>query len=270
MRLAIDIDSAVYKAGCSNETRSYLVLNHEGYVLETVQYKKEAVALKEEHEEETGFGCTIEAHKVAGPLSHTLSNFKVIVEGILKRYPDCDYTLYLGGEGNFRYDIYEEYKGHRDPFQRPIHEQEIRDYMMHQYNTEVVNGEEVDDRVSYLGCNNPDIIMVSIDKDLDNTPGLHYNYDKKQEYYIDEETADWNFALQLLTGDSGDNIPGLPGVGKVRAQSILPYPDPNWREVVESEYKARGFDREYLLMNGRLLWMRREPNEMWDIDETQA
>ena len=43
MELAIDIDSAVYKAGCANEDRMYLIM-HEGCVLETHKYKKDALA----------------------------------------------------------------------------------------------------------------------------------------------------------------------------------------------------------------------------------
>ena len=262
MELLIDIDSAVFKAGCSNETREWLVTYNDN-VIHSTPFKRDATKWVEDVHEAEGIECSMEMVKRAGPLSHSLANCRTIVEKILNAYPSYDYTLYLGGKGNFRYDIYPEYKGNRDPASRPIHEKEIREYIIRNYRTEVVDGEEADDRVSYLGCLNDSSVIVSIDKDLKNTPGTHYNYDKEEETYIDMEEANFNFATQLLTGDSGDNIPGLKGIGKGLAAKILPHPIDNWEEVVYTEYQLKGHGYDYFLMNGRLLWMRREPEEMW-------
>ena len=266
MKLLIDIDSAVFKAGCANEARGYNVVDIDDVtVVHSCQYKKDAVAFVE------GLGglqegVRIEPYKAAkGPESHSIQNVDTIVKGIIKQYPRVEYEMYISGKGNFRYDVHPEYKANRDSFARPLHEQIIRERLISHWGAEVVDGEEVDDKVSYLGYDRPDDrIIVSIDKDLDNTPGRHYNYDKKEEYLITHDEGNYNFALQLLTGDSGDNIPGLPGVGKVGAAEILPYPHADWEEIVYGEYQARGFDRDYFVMNGRCLWMRRKPGELWE------
>ena len=42
MKLLIDADSGIYKAGFSNETRSWAVYGEEG-ILHRTQYKKDAV-----------------------------------------------------------------------------------------------------------------------------------------------------------------------------------------------------------------------------------
>lgn len=261
-QINIDIDSVVYKAGCSNEEREWLLKDGD-HVVASTKYKKDAKILAEEYQKE-GTEITFEQIKRAGPLEYSLASAKNLVESILDTYPNCAHNVFLGGEGNYRYDIYPEYKGNRDPFSRPIHEREIREYLIKYWRAQLVHGEEVDDRVSYISYNNPNSVISSIDKDLNNTPGIHYNYDKFEEYYVSEDEATWNFATQMLTGDSGDNIPGLPGVGAGTAAKILPHPIPEWEEIVWEEYQRHGFDKEYFRMNGQLLWIRRQPNELWE------
>lgn len=259
--LYIDADSIIYRAGCSNETREYLVTDPNGFVAHSCAYKKDAKAWADAHglpEENIVFS------KTAGDLAHTLSNVKNILDGILQEFPDHDYQVFIGGHSNFRYDVYSEYKAHRNNDARPIHEGEIRKYLMRHYDAEEVDFEEVDDRVSYLGYHDPDGIIVSVDKDLLNTPGVHYNFVKKEVYEISEEQGNLNFARQLLTGDSSDNIPGLPGVGAKTAEKVLPRYRDDWEQIVYNEYKKRGFDYEYFRMNGKLLWMRREAGEDWE------
>jgi 5'-3' exonuclease len=75
-------------------------------------------------------------------------------------------------------------------------------------------------------------IIASIDKDLLCISGKHYRFPRGNLYEqgsrdpsliidVDEESALRNYYTQLLTGDSTDNIPGLPQVGAVRAKAIL-------------------------------------------------
>ena len=258
MELLIDFDSALYKAGCSNETRWYEIRTPDGFVVQQCQYKKEATAVVGDDTD-----LEIVACKEAGPLGHTLANLKNIIEGILDVYP-VKYQLFIAGKGNFRDDIYPDYKGHRDASGKPLHLKDMKEYLLKRYNTFLVDGEEADDRVSWLQCTaEHETMIVGVDKDLDNTPGHHYNFQHKHEYLLTEEEADFNFATQLLTGDSTDNIPGLPGVGKGTAAKILPEYIPTWQHVVWDEYQERGFDMDYMVLQGRLLWMRRKPEEWW-------
>jgi 5'-3' exonuclease len=71
------------------------------------------------------------------------------------------------------------------------------------------------------------------------------------------------FYSQLLTGDTVDNIPGLPGCGPVAAHKALAHIDDEivMFDVVRGMYLSKGFDDDYLLEQGQLLWMTRERDE---------
>ncbi|QDB74076.1 hypothetical protein 2L372D_162 [Aeromonas phage 2L372D] len=148
-------------------------------------------------------------------------------------------------------------------------------------------------------------VLSYIDKDLKMIISPHFNYDKCDEgveINTPEEAAKW-FCLQLLVGDkTTDNIQGLPnlspefqekyelrkcrGLGKETALKILEGKNIKESfEVVVEAYKSyygedkkklltfRGEELEYnwldyLKENGLLLWMRREPDEMYNIEDT--
>lgn len=260
MNFLIDADSAIYKAGCANETRKYLVLQDD-FVVEEFQYKEDAKKFVGDDEL-----LTIEFTKEAGPISHALANIKNIMEGITKQERCSSYEVFISGKDNFRYDIDPNYKGNRDKSSKPIQEKEIRNYLKKAWGAKEVDFCEVDDAVSYMTMQNPiSNVIVTIDKDLDNTPGWHYNYDKDDYYYITDEEADLNFYRQLLSGDPTDNIKGCKGIGKVKAHDILEnYLTPERMcAIVLAMYQDRGHDWEYFVNQGRLLWMWRKPNDLW-------
>lgn len=260
MHFLIDADSLIYKAGCANEERWYDVL-HEGMVVADFMYKADAVEFVDGDET-----LEIEFNKKAGPLKATLKNVKTMVNRILKQERCTSYGLYIGGKDNFRYEIDPNYKGNRDKKNKPIHEQKIRDYLIRYYGAIVIDGVEVDDAVSYMCMEEPETsVIASIDKDLDNTPGFHYNYDKENYYYVSPEEADLNFYRQLLSGDSTDGIVGVKGIGKARATEILKtYLTPERMcSIVWKVYQDKGYDWEYFVNQGRLLWMMREEDVLW-------
>lgn len=98
-------------------------------------------------------------------------------------------------------------------------------------------------RAKELGMDN--CVIVSIDKDLKQLGGYYWSYYKQKskdhygsyilnefgnhetEYkqksidYITKDEADYLFWHQVLTGDAGDNIKGLYGIGAVKANKIL-------------------------------------------------
>jgi hypothetical protein len=259
-KLLIDADSIIYKAGCSNETREYHIEDPSGYVVHTCQYHKDAMAYIQGDPD-----LTPVMRSYAGDLSHSLAGAKFVVNSILDNVPHSTYQLYIGGDGNFRHELYPEYKANRSGMLRPIHEQEIREYLTNRFRAEVVHGEEADDRVSYTQC--ADIgrtCIVGVDKDLWNTPGWHYNYGKDVLEYVELPDADYNFWVQMLKGDTSDNIPCLKGVGDKSATNLLASVDhKDYKDVVLSEYLSRGYSLDYFILMGRLLWMRRKPNELW-------
>jgi len=268
--LLIDADSAIFKAGMSNETRMYEVMDEDFNLLFEAPYKKEVDAWVEAEGDGTEI---ITKTRTAGPVHFSLANVKSIMEMILTQFPNSDYQVYIDGDGNFRDEVWDQYKENRKGGPRPIHEEDIREYLIKYWDAALVHDEETDDRVSWAQCaatDPDDTCIVSPDKDLLNTPGWLFNYMSCTLRYITEEEADLNFARQLLTGDATDNIPGLPKVGAKTAEKILPAYTPNWKQVVFDEYKNRlGLDdekiRELIQRNGTLLWMRREPNQMWEF-----
>lgn len=255
--LLIDADSIIYKAGCANEDRFYRIEDPEGYVVHTCQYKAEADAFVDSE------NLNIVADKDVGPVAHSLSNAKRVVEQILDNLQHTEYQLFIQGEGNFRKDLYPEYKMNRAEFSRPVHEHDIKDYLVRRWGAQRVNGEEADDTVSWLQCSDLDkYCIVGIDKDLMSTPGAHWNPDKQEYLYLTQEQADWNFYTQLLTGDASDNIPGLPGVGPKKARKILEGSE-DYIQTIREEFLERGYNEDYLVLMGRLVWLRREPNQIW-------
>jgi 5'-3' exonuclease len=74
---------------------------------------------------------------------------------------------------------------------------------------------------SQLPENKGKAIMCSVDKDLRQIPGIHYDYQKNKFIIVDEETAIYNLAIQMIMGDAADCIPGLRGYGPKKAENLI-------------------------------------------------
>ena len=179
---------------------------------------------------------------------------------------DCeDYKGFLTGKGNFRESIAVTvpYKGQRVS-EKPVHLQALRDHLINSWGFEVVNGIEADDAVGIAAYAVPEdeSIMVHIDKDLNQFRGWHYNYRKKEKYYVSEFEGLTAFYTQILTGDRIDNIIGLKGIGPVKAKRILAECT-NENELYEAVLKAYEGDQQRVLENAQLLWLQRSLNQTW-------
>lgn len=64
-------------------------------------------------------------------------------------------------------------------------------------------------------------VICSVDKDLLQIPGKHYNFVKKEFCEISEIEGLRNFYKQMLIGDPADNIFGVKGIGKVKAANLI-------------------------------------------------
>jgi hypothetical protein len=182
------------------------------------------------------------------------------------------------------------YKGNREQ-EKPVHFLAVREYYEH-CGAKESKGEEADDEISYtaydLAKRGFEPVVCSIDKDLIQIEGLHYDWGKDTKYRVDAESAHLYFMMQCLSGDSTDNIPGLPGIGPVKAKKALleatqPYPacdtlrKQRWH-VVKEMYNRWAHDengnrvrswREYLQEQASLVWIRKEPGEIWNIESYQ-
>lgn len=210
------------------------------------------------------------------PLSHALQNVKTSVKKALEAIDctDFDVKMYLSGKENFRKEVAVTlpYKGNRDRTHRPTYEQEIRDFIKSNWDTTEAVNEEADDLlgIAQTKYGPEDSVIVSIDKDLDQIPGLKYNFMHDVRYCVSEEEAMRNFYMQLLTGDSTDNIPGLPGIGPAKSKKALHGLETE-QEIQEEcirMYQIHSGKEDwatYMREMGQLIWIRREPEQMWDI-----
>lgn len=163
----------------------------------------------------------------------------------LKETLGCEeFTMYLTGDGNFRHDIAKAdvYKGNRKQ-PRPKYYQNLRDYLVVQYQAEIIHGMEADDALAIeLTKHGDSVICVSRDKDLRQVPGWHYSYSVGNQlpfgphkYSELGELALFKmksgnkltggglkfFYSQVLTGDTVDNYKGVKGAGPVAAYKLL-------------------------------------------------
>jgi hypothetical protein len=175
-----------------------------------------------------------------------------------------DYKAYITGKGNFRNDIAvtAPYKGNRKDMKRPKHYEAIRKHLVDLGATQV-EGMEADDAIAIEATANGGFI-VSIDKDLDQIPGHHYNFVKHEEYFVTEEQGLLSFYKQILTGDRVDNIMGIKGIGPVKADKLLAKckTEKEMFDVCVKAYNDNGEDGvARTTENARLLWLLRAPNQ---------
>jgi hypothetical protein len=175
------------------------------------------------------------------------------------------YQGYLTGKKNFRNDvaITAPYKGNRKAA-KPKHYDRLRDYMQKAWGFEMIEDQEADDAIGIAAYEYQvgEYCICSIDKDLDMLRGDHYNFVKNERYFITEEEGIKNFYKQMLMGDRVDNIIGIKGIGTVKAERLLKECKDE-KEMYLAVLEAYKGDDKRVLENGQLLWIRREPNQMW-------
>lgn len=117
-----------------------------------------------------------------------------------------------------------------------------------------------------------DTVIGSIDKDLDQITGNHFNFVKGTSYTISPEEGRKKLYLQLLTGDSTDNIPGIPKIGPKKAAKIVEgcTDEISYQTAVLKAYKellglSEDKARERVNLTGQLVYIRRQPDEMWSL-----
>ena len=111
-----------------------------------------------------------------------------------------DYAMALGGNSNFRSDLYPLYKANRSKSksERPDWFLDLKSDIVRDYdNCEFSDYCEADDmvRVWSNDCKkvNKEFIVVSVDKDLDCIEGKHYNPRKQIVYDINKEESNFNY-----------------------------------------------------------------------------
>lgn len=162
-----------------------------------------------------------------------IASCDTIINDILTK---CGCTHYIGfikgmGTGAHRYKANPEYKGNR-PKESPKWWSFVKNYLIKNYNVHSVDFIEVDDAVNIARLNIENSFIVAIDKDLLNLSGNHYNWKTEKWITTTEDEEEFNFWKDMLTGQIGDNVKGLPRVGEVTAKRLLLQTPPGYRYSV--------------------------------------
>lgn len=184
-----------------------------------------------------------------------------IMQDILADTGSTSYSVYLTGSGNFRREIAPSYKANR-PDSRPKHWEAVREFLVTQHKAVVCNGFEADDQ---LGIDQDKThgatVICSIDKDLLQIPGKHYNFVKKVFQDVTYDEGIKALYIQSLVGDRSDNIFGVQGIGPVKAEKAL-------AELLPEEYyeacRSLYNDDERYHLNMKLLYIWQKPNDVWE------
>lgn len=154
------------------------------------------------------------------------------------------------------------YKGNRKVHSRkPLLLNKAREYLVKRWNATAVvdfESEDVAIRRAYDVAETKDeAIVCCIDKDLLQHPLKYYNYNTGVVLVLTYQEAILRLYRQVCSGDTTDNIPGLPGMGKVRAEHRIKDPETALKDTVTA-YKGRGMPYEYFIEQFNLIYIRKE------------
>lgn len=198
-------------------------------------------------------------------------------------------TTARGSHKGYRYAVarVKPYQGQRTDSRRPKNWEALREYLEQGalppgMEVELTGIAEADDLFSRYALGHPDCVIYTQDKDMRMVPGWHLDWLTHIQFQVTDEFRQvhaekvWGrawFWLQMLHGDSADNIPGLPKYvevkggkpklcGPVTAEKLIGEL-PNEHETAlkvgalyESFYGERWLVE--LLEQGVLLWMRND------------
>lgn len=112
-------------------------------------------------------------------------------------------------------------------------------------------------------------LICSPDKDIKQTPGEHYDYKKGETVIVLPLQAERNLTMQLLTGDTTDNIMGVPKFGPVKAQKLLDETDPLfWSSKVRAvydDYYGSYYGPILFAENQAVVMMMQEAHPLWRL-----
>ncbi len=201
---------------------------------------------------------------------------------ILERSGTKDFQLHFtGGRESFRYTkVDKEYKANRvidsqgKKTRGPIGLYQIKQEMCRRYplKSKIWYECEADDSVWWLGDKYPDKYLIcAVDKDiLGATKAEAFNYFEMREYthpksgnlikaidmrFVQADEPDIFWYKQCLTGDTGDGIIGIKGIGPKKADKILLGCKTNierWDKIVRA-YETAGRTMIDALLNMRMV-----------------
>jgi len=167
------------------------------------------------------------------------------IESLAKSYNAGTIIVCADGGSSYRKEIYPEYKANRKERYAEQTEQEAKEFEMfmaefqdtltlikQKYPVFHFKGVEADDIAAYITKNFDfdDCWLISSDKDWDlliNDKVSRFSTVTRKETTVHNWDEHYDFdrddyiTFKCLTGDKGDNVPGVPGVGPKRAVQLM-------------------------------------------------
>jgi len=196
-----------------------------------------------------------------------------------------DIWMYTSHKGSFRErDVLTTYKANRAGMRKPHHLMACKEWLLDNFHSECRVGElEADDLMAmwstYYQRQGKPVIIASIDKDLKQIPGWHFDFVKNKLVEVSEIEGMQSLYRQMLTGDATDGIPGLYGVGPKTAEKLINNVQSEYMMycVVLKEYLARTKQEDgesfeeftervvaTIRIHAQLLYLLRNEEEYWD------
>lgn len=210
----------------------------------------------------------------------------------LKKSYKCDKLIIAGdwGSSSYRKSIYPEYKQNRkDKFENQT-EEEAAEFeaffaevqgILERYQSEGVypvarfRGVEADDIAAYIVSKRKyygleQIWLISSDRDwnlLVDEGVSQFSYVTRKEFTVDNWHEHYEFdrdsyiSIKCLMGDSGDNVPGVPGIGPKKAAALVEQYGSTYDIIaslpIASKYKyianLNDFGADSLMLNYQLM-----------------
>ena len=155
--------------------------------------------------------------------------------------------LFFSDSVNFRKQILDSYKGHRNR-KKPCGYKRVINALRKEYKVIIKPGLEADDSMGIYSTKYPGNMIVSPDKDMKQIPGQLYNFDDLFTI-TPEDGAKWHL-IQTLAGDQTDGYSGVPGIGVKRAESLFKEKGYTWKTVVNA-FVEKELSEEEALINAR-------------------
>lgn len=187
-------------------------------------------------------------------LNEILFRVDEYMENLFKRLGSSKYIgiLQTNGKDNKKYLIFPEYKKGR-PVDKPPHWNIVMNYLFSEWRFVAISACETDDCIAacvvLLTERNIPCRVVSADKDLLQIPGHHFVLGvmrkgnivrNDQKIYVTEDDSLKQLAFQMLAGDLVDNVSGIKGIGKVKANNLLANKTPQeMTEIVKEAYRQQ-------------------------------
>lgn len=195
---------------------------------------------------------------------------------------DTDKVRIAFSEGvSFRKNLFPDYKTNRAETRKPMCYFQVRERIMGEFPSLMVDGLEADDLLGIWATRDDgDYVIISQDKDLKTIPNTRiYSGSGDEVITTTQESADYFWLYQTLIGDTADGYPGCPGIGPKKAEALLEkMPDGpidpetsiiEWRwDLIVQAYQKQGLTEDDALMQARCARILRASD--WDATNKEV